>query len=99
MRQYTQTGRQKNDALCENWILSGSGDMYLADIFIEAGYDLALDELLLTEYLERKLTEADWKHFLANKLYVDYLWTLWVKARVSYDVRLWKNGRQSVMGD
>ena len=27
----------------------------------------------------------DWKHFLANKLYVDYLWTLWAKARVPYD--------------
>jgi len=27
----------------------------------------------------------DEKHFLASKIYVDYLWTLWAKARVPYD--------------
>ena len=25
------------------------------------------------------------RHFLANKIYVDYLWTLWAKTRVPYD--------------
>lgn len=89
-----------NDPLCENWILSGSGELYLidweyagmndgiwdlADISIEAGYSPKLDELLLTEYLGNTPTQTDWKHFLANKLYVDYLWTLWAKARVPYD--------------
>lgn len=89
-----------NDALCENWIMSGKKRMYLvdweyagmndgmwdlADVSIEASYDHALDEMFLTEYFERKPTEMDWKHFLANKLYVDYLWTLWAKTRVPYD--------------
>lgn len=89
-----------NDALCENWIMSGKERMYLvdweyagmndgiwdlADVSIEASYDQELDEMLLTEYLGRKPTETDWKHFLANKLYVDYLWTLWAKTRVPYD--------------
>lgn len=90
-----------NDALCENWITQGSeGRMYLidweyagmndgmwdlADVSIEAGYDHALDEILLKEYLRREVEEIDWKHFLAGKIYVDFLWTLWAKTRVPYD--------------
>lgn len=88
-----------NDPLCENWIV-GVGKMYLvdweyagmndsmwdlADVSIEAGYNHIHDEKLLIEYLGRKLTKLDWKHFLASKIYVDYLWTLWAKARVPYD--------------
>ena len=90
-----------NDPLCENWVKSGKdGKMYLidweyagmndgmwdlADISIEAGYDDALDEQLLEAYFERKMDASDRKHFLAAKIYVDYLWTLWAKARVPYD--------------
>lgn len=89
-----------NDALCENWVMSGSGTMYLvdweyagmndgiwdlADVSIEAGYDHTMDELFLREYFGSAPTENDWKHFTANKLYVDYLWTLWAKTRVPYD--------------
>lgn len=89
-----------NDALCENWVMSGDGRMYLvdweyvgmndgiwdlADVSIEASYDHALDEAFITEYLGRKPEPVDWKRFLANKLYVDYLWTLWAKTRVPYD--------------
>ena len=57
----------------------------VADVSIEAGYDDACDELLLSKYLDRKPTVTDKKHFLASKIYVDYLWTLWAKARVPYD--------------
>lgn len=89
-----------NDALCENWIMSGNQRMYLvdweyagmndgiwdlADVSIEADYNHAMDELFLTAYFGAVPTEADWKHFMANKLYVDYLWTLWAKTRVPYD--------------
>lgn len=90
-----------NDALCENWVTQGkAGRMYLidweyagmndgiwdlADVSIEAGYNHALDEKLLKEYLGRELEDIDWKHFLANKIYVDFLWTLWAKTRVPYD--------------
>lgn len=88
-----------NDPLCENWV-EGGGRMYLidweyagmndgmwdvADVSIEAGFDAECDSLLLREYLEREPDVTDEKHFLASKIYVDYLWTLWAKARVPYD--------------
>ena len=88
-----------NDPLCENWV-EGDGRMYLidweyagmndgmwdvADVSIEAGFDDANDELLLSCYLDRTPCILDRKHFLASKIYVDYLWTLWAKARVPYD--------------
>ncbi len=88
-----------NDPLCENWVL-GDDRMYLidweyagmndgmwdlADVSIEAGYDECHDDMLLTSYLGRKPLTTDKKHFLASKIYVDYLWTLWAKTRVPYD--------------
>lgn len=88
-----------NDPLCENWV-EGDGRMYLidweyagmndgmwdvADVSIEASFSENEDILLLTEYLDRTPTILDKKHFLASKIYVDYLWTLWAKARVPYD--------------
>ncbi len=88
-----------NDPLCENWV-EGDGRMYLidweyagmndgmwdvADVSIEAGYDEACDRMLLSAYLEREPEVLDEKHFIASKIYVDYLWTLWAKARVPYD--------------
>lgn len=88
-----------NDPLCENWV-EGNGRMYLidweyagmndgmwdlGDISIEAGFDDACDECLLCAYLGRKPDNMEKKHFLASKIYVDYLWTLWAKARVPYD--------------
>ncbi len=88
-----------NDPLCENWVI-GNGRMYLidweyagmndgmwdvADVSIEADFDENQDTLLLTAYLGKEPTVTDKKHFLASKIYVDYLWTLWAKARVPYD--------------
>ena len=88
-----------NDPLCENWV-EGDGRMYLidweyagmndgmwdvADVSIEAGYSDECDAKLLEAYLERVPSVLDMKHFLASKIYVDYLWTLWAKARVPYD--------------
>ena len=88
-----------NDALCENWV-EGDGRMYLidweyagmndgmwdvADVSIEACFDAESDRLLLTAYLGREPTVVDEKHFLASKIYVDFLWTLWAKTRVPYD--------------
>ena len=89
-----------NDPLCENWVVSDSDRLYLidweyagmndgmwdvADVSIEAGYGHAEDEQILTAYLGRAPESADWKHLLASKLYVDYLWTLWAKTRVPFD--------------
>ena len=88
-----------NDALCENWVI-GNGRMYLidweyagmndgmwdlADVSIEAGFNEELDNLLLAEYLGKQPDVANKKHFLASKIYVDYLWTLWAKTRVPFD--------------
>ncbi|MBQ5951640.1 MAG: phosphotransferase family protein [Lachnospiraceae bacterium] len=88
-----------NDPLCENWVVGGDrlylidweyagmndGMWDLSDISIEAGFDETWDRLLLTEYLGHEPSEADMRHFLANKIYVDYLWTLWAKTRVPFD--------------
>ena len=88
-----------NDPLCENWV-EGNGRMYLvdweyagmndgmwdiADVSIEAKFDDTCDKMLLRAYTGREPDIMDEKHFLANKIYVDYLWTLWAKARVPYD--------------
>jgi len=88
-----------NDPLCENWVV-GDERMYLidweyagmndgmwdlADVSIEAGFNEEQDLLLLTKYLGKQPEITEKKHFLASKIYVDYLWTLWAKARVPYD--------------
>ena len=71
-----------NDPLCENWV-EGNGRMYLvdweyagmndgmwdvADISIEAGFDEAHDDLLLTKYLGQEPGITERKHFLASKI-------------------------------
>lgn len=88
-----------NDALCENWV-EGDGRMYLidweyagmndgmwdlADVSIEACFEAKHDREFLTAYLGKDPSTLDMKHFLASKIYVDFLWTLWAKARVPYD--------------
>ena len=88
-----------NDPLCENWVRSNEkmylidweyagmndGMWDLADISIEASFEESHDTALLREYLEKEPEDIDRKHMLVNKIYVDYLWTLWAKARVPYD--------------
>lgn len=89
-----------NDPLCENWVLDSTGKLYLidweyagmndgmwdlADVSIEAGLSDAHDEVLLNYYLQGSLTPADKMRFQANKLYLDFLWSLWGKARVPFD--------------
>ncbi len=88
-----------NDPLCENWVV-GNDRMYLidweyagmndgmwdvADVSIEAGFDKVHDKELLRCYLGKEPDEINYRHFLASKIYVDYLWTLWAKTRVPYD--------------
>ena len=60
----------------------------LADVSIEADYDEKLDEMLLREYFGRAATENEFKRFIANKIYLDYLWTLWGKTRVPFDGKM-----------
>jgi thiamine kinase-like enzyme len=88
-----------NDPLCENWVV-GDGKMYLidweyagmndamwdlADVSIEAGFNETCDQLLLEAYLGHTPGKTEQLHFLASKIYVDYLWTLWAKTRVPFD--------------
>lgn len=89
-----------NDPLCENWILSADGKMYLidweyagmndgmwdlADVSIEAGLSSDHDAILLHHYFGRTPDEGEKMRFQANKLYLDFLWSLWGKARVPFD--------------
>lgn len=89
-----------NDSLCGNWVLSDEGRLFLidweyagmndamwdlADISIEAEYSEKEDSFLLREYLGRVPLRDEIERFEANKIYLDYLWTLWGKARVPFD--------------
>lgn len=89
-----------NDPLSENWVLDGDERMYLidweyagmndamwdlADVSIEAGLTASQDEILLNAYFDRNPTTQERSRFHANKIYLDYLWTLWGKARVPFD--------------
>ncbi|MBQ8619642.1 MAG: phosphotransferase family protein [Clostridia bacterium] len=88
-----------NDPLCENWVY-GKDRLYLidweyagmndsmwdlADVSVEAGFNDEQDNCLLEKYLEHTPNKCERMRFIANKLYLDYLWTLWGKARVPFD--------------
>lgn len=88
-----------NDSLCENWLhdaermylidweYAGMNDPYwdLADISIEAAYDKDMDDKLLKRYHDGEPTKDQMLRFEANKIYLDFLWTLWGKTRVPFD--------------
>ena len=89
-----------NDSLVGNWVLGGDGRLWLVDweysgmneamwdlscLSIEAAYDDDLDAQLLEAYYCRAATVDEQKRFVAAKLYVDYLWTLWGLTRVPFD--------------
>lgn len=88
-----------NDPLCENWIL-GPKRLYLidweyagmndplwdiADISLEANFDALLDQILLESYFGRQPTDKERFRFQVNKVFVDFLWSLWGKTRVPFD--------------
>jgi len=88
-----------NDPLCENWVMGKDG-LYLidweyagmndgmwdlADVSIEASYNEVQDRALLNAYFGRQETLDEKRRFLANKIYLDYLWTLWGLTRVFFD--------------
>jgi len=89
-----------NDCLMGNWVLREDGRLYLIDweysgmnepmwdlscLSIEADYTLDLDDELLKAYFGREASLDEKKRFIAAKLYVDYLWTLWGLTRVPFD--------------
>lgn len=89
-----------NDSLMGNWVLDGDGKLYLIDweysgmneamwdlscLSIEADYAPENDRELLAAYYGRETSVDEKKRFVAAKLYVDYLWTLWGLTRVPFD--------------
>lgn len=89
-----------NDPLCENWVLGRNGKLYLidweyagmndamwdlADASIEAAFTEKQDAEFLHYYFGRTPEYHEKLRFCANKLYLDYLWSLWGKARVPFD--------------
>ena len=89
-----------NDPLCENWVLDKDGKLFLidweyagmndsmwdlADVSIEASLTEEQEEKLLLFYFERKPDEIERLRFYANKLYLDFLWSLWGKTRLPFD--------------
>ena len=89
-----------NDCLMGNWVLDENGKLYLIDweysgmneamwdlscLSIEAEYSEENDNELLASYFDRDASVEEKKRFIAAKLYVDYLWTLWGLTRVPFD--------------
>ncbi len=89
-----------NDSLVSNWVLDGEGVLYLVDweysgmnepmwdlscLSIEAQYSDIEDNILLETYMNRQCSIEEKRRFIAAKMYVDYLWTLWGLTRVPYD--------------
>ncbi len=56
----------------------------VSDFSIEAGFDAQWDAILLETYLQHKPSCLEYKHFLANKIYVDYVWAVWGLARAPF---------------
>lgn len=89
-----------NDSLVGNWVLDHDGKLYLIDweysgmneamwdlscLSIEADYTEKNDMELLNAYYKREARIDEKKRFIAAKLYVDYLWTLWGLTRIPFD--------------
>lgn len=95
-----------NDSLIGNWILDQTGKLWLVDweysgmneemwdlscTSIELEYDEKNDEDLLRYYFGHAATVEQKQRFIAAKLYVDYLWTLWGLTRVPFDGEFMQN--------
>lgn len=89
-----------NDSLVGNWVLDKHGRLWLIDweysgmneamwdlscTSIECEYTEVHDEMLLNRYFGRPFTVDEKKQFVASKMYVDYLWTLWGLTRIPFD--------------
>jgi thiamine kinase-like enzyme len=88
-----------NDPLCENWI-KGNDRIYLidweyagmndaiwdlSDVSIEACLTWEKDRFLLNLYLGHDAGNDEIRRFLINKVFLDFLWSLWGKLRGLYE--------------
>lgn len=89
-----------NDPIYANWLLDRNDRLYLidweyagmndpmwdlADLSIESDFTPSHDALLLESYLQHEPDKQTVRRFLANKVYVDYVWSLWAKAREPFE--------------
>ena len=89
-----------NDSLVGNWVMDKNGKLYLVDweysgmneamwdlscLSIEMAYSESQDDYFLKAYYGRDVSLDEKMRFVASKLYVDLLWTLWGLTRVPYD--------------
>ena len=89
-----------NDPLCENWVMDSNGKLHLidweyagmndpmwdlADFAVEAVLLSEQENILLQCYFGRKPERWEALSFFANKLYLDFLWSLWGLARAPYE--------------
>ena len=49
----------------------------LATLSLESGFDVQEEALFLGYYFEREATEEEKKRILIQKVFQDYLWSLW----------------------
>lgn len=86
-----------NDPLCENFV-KGKERMYLvdweyagmndplwdvADIFIEANFTLEEEQSFKDFYFKRESTSEEERRIMMNKVFLDFLWSLWGLQRYS----------------
>ncbi|MCU0901081.1 MAG: phosphotransferase family protein [Cypionkella sp.] len=100
------------DPLCENfldtgarmwivdWEYSGMNDPMwdLGDLSVEAGFDAAQDEAMLTAYFDGPAPKADRARMVIYKAMCDLLWTLWgliqlADGNPADDFRAYADGR------
>ena len=89
-----------NDPLPGNWILDNQDKLWLIDweyagmndyiwdlscVSLECNYMEAEEKALLAAYYLREAKTEERQHFIAGKVYVDYLWSLWGLTRVPYE--------------
>ncbi len=86
-----------NDPLCENFVL-GEEKLFLvdweyggmndplwdiADVMIEAELDTEQEHAFKIFYFEREATKEEERRIVMNKVFLDFLWSLWGKQRYS----------------
>ena len=100
-----------NDPLCENFIL-GDNKLFLtdweyggindpmwdlADFIIESEINSKLENILLNHYFGRIPKESEIRRVKINKVFVDFLWSLWALMKFalegSLDMKEWADSR------
>ncbi|MEH7225022.1 NTP transferase domain-containing protein [Bacillus sp. JJ1566] len=98
------------DPLSENFVKSGANKMYLIDweyggmndafwdiaaFIIESELSPAEERLFVLQYFNGEMDTITAKRLLMNKIFVDFLWTLWglMKVATGYDFYSYAMGR------